>query len=199
MKRSLRIVVADDKPKMLAYFRETLEELGHRVAGEAQDGKELVQKTLAERPDLVITDIKMPLMDGIEAASAIYSELPIPVILVSAHHDSEFIERAEKDHVMAYLVKPIKSEHLDTAISIAVRRFEEFHTVSREAADLKQALEDRKIIERAKGVLMKQAGLEEEDAFKRLQDLASTKHQKMVEIARMILTMQDAFEPHRQT
>lgn len=194
MRRALRVVVADDNPKMLAYFRETLEELGHRVVGEAKDGRELVKTSLLEHPDLVITDIRMPLMDGIEAAREIYKESAIPVILISAYDAPELMDRAERDHIMAYLVKPIKSEHLETAIGIAIRRFEEFRTATREAADLRQALEDRKIIERAKGILMDRANLEEEAAFKRLQDLASNKHQKMVEIAKMILTMRDAFD-----
>ena len=199
MKRSLRVVVADDIPPMLRYFQETLEELGHRVVGEAQNGKELVERCLTEQPDLVITDIKMPLMDGIEAAKEIYRNSPVPVILVSAYHDPQLILRAEKDHVMAYLVKPIKGQDLETAIAIAVRRFDEFQALSTEAADLRQALENRKVIERAKGVLMKQTGLAEEDAFKRLQDLASNKHQKMIEIARTILDMEEAFEPKNET
>lgn len=196
MKRSLRVVVADDEPEMLTGIRETLEELGHRVVSTVANGKDLVEKCLAERPDLVITDIKMPGLDGIDAADEIYRQMPVPVILVSAYHDTELLERAEANHVvMSYLVKPIKRSHLEAAIGIAIRRFEQFRTVSREAVDLRQALVDRKIIERAKGIIMKQADLDEEDAFKRLQDLASTRHQKMIEIAKMILNMQDAFKP----
>jgi response regulator NasT len=198
MKRSLRVVIADDEPEMITYLRETLEEVGHRVASTAESGEELVAKCMAERPDLVICDIKMEGMDGIDAAKEIYRELPIPFILVSAYHDSQLLERAEADHIMAYLIKPIKKSHLEAAIGIAVRRFEQFQMLSREAKDLKQALEDRKIIERAKGILMKQAKLDEDDAFKRLQELASNKNQKMIEIARMILTMQNAFAPRKE-
>src|SRR5207244_3691974 len=116
------------------------------------------------RPDLVITDIKMPDMDGIDAASRIYRDAPVPVILVSAHHDAEFIRRAEAEHILAYLVKPIKQADLEPAIAIAMRRFEQFQALRREASDLKQALEDRKVIERAKGVLTKKANLGESDA-----------------------------------
>ena len=122
----------------------------------------------ATRPDLVITDIKMPDMDGIDAATQIYRERPIPVILVSAYHDPEFIRRAEADHILAYLVKPIKQADLEPAIALAMRRFEQFQALRKEAADLRQALEDRKVIERAKGILMKKAGLDEHDAFRRL-------------------------------
>ena len=195
MRRSLRIVVADDEPEMLTYFQETLQELGCRVVATAADGQALVELCRVERPDLVITDIKMPGLDGIDAAKEITAEMAVPVILISAYHDSELLERAETDHIMAYLIKPIKSPHLEAAIGIAIRRFRQFETFKKEAGDLKQALEDRKLIERAKGVLMKETGLDEEAAFKRLQELASTRHRKMAEIAGMILTMRDALEP----
>ena len=195
MKVSLRIIAADDEPEMLAYFKETLEELGHRVVGLAANGEELIAQSLRERPDLVIADVKMPGTNGIDAARELCHELPVPVILVSAYHDNGIMERAQAPTVMAYLVKPIKREDLKAAIVLAMRRFAEFQSLTKEAADLKQAMEDRKIIERAKGILMKQAKLDEGDAFKRLQDLASNKNQKMIEIAKMIVTMRDAFEP----
>ena len=195
MKVSLRIVAADDEPEMRAYFKETLEELGHRVVGLAANGEELITQSRKERPDLVIADIKMPGTNGIDAAREFCHELAVPVILVSAYHDNEIMERAQVPTVMAYLVKPIKREDLKAAIFLAMCRFAEFQSLKEEAADLKQALEDRKIIERAKGILMKQAKLDEGDAFKRLQDLASNKNQKMIEIAKMIVTMRDAFKP----
>jgi response regulator NasT len=194
MTEKLRIAVADDEPDMQEYFEKILPRMGHEVVAVAKDGRQLVEHTRETRPDLVITDIKMPGMDGIEAAEQIYSEgLPIPVILVSAYHDSELIERAERDHIMAYLVKPIKQADLEPAISLAMRRFQQFRAVQKEAADLRQALEDRKIIERAKGILMKRASLDEPDAFRRLQKLASDKNQRLVEIGRSIVTAQEAF------
>ena len=100
----------------------------------------------------------MPDMDGIDAARQIYRDCPIPVILVSAYHDQELVERAEEDHVLAFLVKPIKQADLEPAIAIATRRFEQFQALRQEAADLRQALEDRKLIEKAKGLLMKKGG-----------------------------------------
>ena len=121
-----------------------------------------------------------------------YRERPIPVILVSAHHEPELIARAEADHVLGYLVKPIKQADLAPAIGLAMRRFEQFEELRKEAADLRQALEDRKIIERAKGVLMKRAKLDEQAAFQRLQKLASEKSRKLVEIAQMILVAEEA-------
>jgi response regulator NasT len=193
MTRSLKIAVADDELDMRDYFQQILPVLGHQVVAVAKDGRELVELCRTARPDLVITDIKMPDMDGIDAASQIYRNGPVPVILVSAYHDPAFIRRAEADHILAYLVKPIKQADLEPAIAIATRRFEQFQALRKEATDLKQALEDRKVIEKAKGILMKKANLDEHDAFRRLQKLASDKNRKLIEIAQMILTAEEAF------
>ncbi|MFO0910685.1 MAG: response regulator [Isosphaeraceae bacterium] len=195
MTRSLRIAVADDEPDMRDWFRTILPLLGHEVVAVAEDGRDLIEKCREIHPELVITDIKMPDMDGIDAASQIYRNGPIPVILVSAYHDPELIQRAEGDHVLAFLVKPIKQADLEPAIAIATRRFEQFQALHKEAADLRQALEDRKFIERAKGLLMKKAGLDENEAFRRLQRLASDRNRKLVEVAHMILTAEEAFQP----
>jgi response regulator NasT len=194
MSRTLKIVVADDEPDMRDYFQQILPLLGHDVVGVGRTGRELVELCTAIHPDLAITDIKMPDMDGIDAASQIYRQAPIPVILVSAYHDPDFIRRAEADHVMAYLVKPIKQADLVPAIGLAMHRFDQFQALRKETTDLKQALEDRKVIEKAKGVLMKKAGLDEPAAFRRLQKLASDKNRKLLEIAQMILTAEEAFE-----
>jgi response regulator NasT len=198
MNRSLRIVVADDEPRMRDYFRKILPRLGHQVVGAAETGIELVEQCRSLQPDLVVTDIRMPDMDGIDAALEIYREQPIPVILISAHHDPELIKRAEADHILAYLIKPIKQADLEPAIAIAMRRFEQFQDLRKEALDLRQALEDRKVIERAKGILMKKADLNEHDAFRRLQKLASERNLKLVEIARVLVTAEEALQPPRK-
>jgi two-component system, response regulator PdtaR len=195
MTPALRIVVADDEPDMLDYYRKILPRLGHTVVAASATGEELIANCRTHRPDLVITDIKMPGLDGIDAAMKIYEEMPIPVILVSAYSNEQLIERAEADHIMAYLVKPIKKANLEPAISLAMRRFEQFEELRREASDSRQALEDRKIIERAKGVLMKELGLSEADAFRRLQKTASSKNQKLIELAHTVLSMQAAARP----
>jgi AmiR/NasT family two-component response regulator len=179
---------------MRYYFQKILPRLGHAVVAAAANGRQLVAEVRAHHPDLVITDIKMPDMDGIDAAKQIYREYPVPVILVSAYHDPELIERAEADHIMGYLVKPIKQADLAPAISLAMRRFEQFEALRREADDLRQALADRKIIERAKGLLMKKASLDEQGAFRRLQNLASEKNLKLVQLARMMVTAEEAYD-----
>jgi two-component system, response regulator PdtaR len=194
MSQSLRIVVADDEPEMRKYLSETLGAMGHSVVGAAANGVELLQKCEETAPDMVITDIKMPEMDGIEAAGRLSQTNPVPVILVSAHHDADLIARSLSGHVMAYLVKPIKRADLETTLALAVRRYKEFTALQQQATDLRQALEDRKVIERAKGILMKRAGLDEGDAFRRLQKLASDKNLKLVKIAEMIVTAEEAMQ-----
>lgn len=194
MNRSLRIAVAEDEPLMRTYLQETLTVLGHQVVLLAKTGRELVQEYQAHKPDLVITDVRMPDMDGLDAAAAIYANELLPIIVVSAHHDPDLIERAERNHVVAYLVKPIKQEDLAPAIAIAMRRFQEFQATRQEADNLRQALEDRKILERAKGILMKRTGLDEPEAFRRLQKLARDNNRKLVDIARNIVMAEEAFQ-----
>jgi len=194
MTKTLRISVADDEPEMREYFEKILTHMGHQVLSVAANGRELVDHCHQLQPDLVITDIKMPIMDGIEASTAISLERAIPIILVSAHHDQQLIERAEEDHIAAYLIKPIKQADLQTAIAIAIRRFEQFMALRDEADNLRQALEDRKIIERAKGHLMRKAGLDEQDAFRRLQKLSNEKNKKLVDVAQSILLAMEALE-----
>lgn len=139
MKRSLRIVVADDEADMRDYFQKSLKRLGHQVVAAAGNGQELIEQCRAQNPDLVITDIKMPQLDGIDAAQRIFHERAVPILLVSAFHDDALIERAEADHVMGYLVKPIKQADLETAVGLALRRFEEMQTLRQEVEKTVQA------------------------------------------------------------
>lgn len=193
MSHVLRIAVADDEPRMLQFYDMALGQLGHEVVVKAENGRMLLEECRNKHPDLVITDIKMPDMDGLEAVTQLRNEQPIPVILVSAFNDSDYVEKAVRSHVLAYLIKPIKKEDLGPAISLVMQRFKEFQALRQEAADLRQALEDRKVIEQAKGILMKRAGLSEPDAFKRLQLLSSQKSRKMIEVAKMLVMAEEAF------
>jgi response regulator NasT len=191
----LRIAVADDEQDMRDFFERMLPLCGHAVVSVAEDGRQLVEHCRALVPDLIITDIKMPDMDGIEAATEICRARAVPVILVSAYHDAELVERAAADHVMAYLVKPIGKSNLEPAITLAMRRFEQFQAIQKEAADLKQALADRKLIERAKGILMKVTGADEKEAFHRLQGLAAEHNQKLIDAAQTLLALERALAP----
>ena len=195
MTDKLRIAVADDEADMRDWFERILPTLGHQVVSVAETGLELAEHCRTLQPDLVITDIKMPDMDGIEAAQTICAERPVPIILISAYHDAELVERAEADHVLAYLVKPIGKAALGPAIGLAMRRFSELQELRKEAADLRQALADRHVIEQAKGVLMKVTHIDERTAFRRLQQLAADKNQKLIEAAQAVLALEKALRP----
>lgn len=191
----LRIAVADDEQDMRDFLERILPLCGHDVVCVAETGSELVADCQALKPDLVITDIKMPDMDGIEAAEQICREHPTPVILVSAYHTPDVVERAVGDYVMSYLVKPIGQADLVPAIALAFQRFQQVEALRQEAANLKQSLADRKVIEQAKGILMKCAGVDEKEAFQRLQRMASEKNQKLIEAARNVIAVELAFRP----
>jgi two-component system, response regulator PdtaR len=195
MNSSLRIAIADDEARMREYLWTSLERLGHQVVAGARTGRELIEQCRTHRPELVIADIKMPDMDGIEAAREICREEPLPFILITGFDDPEYIERATREYILAYLVKPVNEQALSPTIAIAMERFRQIQTLRKEADGWKQALEDRKIIERAKGIIMKRSGLDEPDAFRKLQKLASNKSQKLVEIARAITTAEEIYEP----
>ncbi len=195
MTKPLRIAVADDEQDMRDFFERMLPLCGHQVVAVAETGREFVEHCQALKPDLLITDIKMPDMDGIDAATIICKEQPVPVILVSAYHDPELIQRAEADYVMAYMVKPIGKADLEPTIALAMRRFRQFEAVRKEAADLRQALADRKVIEQAKGILMKTTSVDEKEAFHRLQQLASEQNKKLIDAANSVIALEKAFRP----
>jgi response regulator NasT len=194
MNHSCRIAVADDERDMREYFQEMLPALGHQVVAVAETGRQLIEKCQTCKPDLVITDIRMPDMDGLDAAAQLNLNRNIPVVLVSAYHNAEYLDRACKNHIMAYLIKPVKAPDLQVSIALALCRFEEYQKAAQEAADLRQALEDRKAIERAKGIVMRRMGLDELEAFRRLRKQASDSNLKFVEVAHRVLHAEETFQ-----
>jgi response regulator NasT len=196
---ALRIAVADDEPEVRQFFEELLPPLGHEVVTVAETGRQLVERCRSSRPDLVITDIRMPDMDGIEAAEEINRQQPVPVILVTGHHEADLLARASNDHIMAYLSKPAKPADLQAAISLAMLRFGHLQTLRLEASSLRQLLEDRKIVERAKGVVMKRLSLDETEAFGRLRKLSSNTNRKLVEVAQSVLDSNEVFQTLERT
>jgi response regulator NasT len=193
MKRPLRILVAEDERDTREYLLEMLNRMGHESAG-AETGRQLVELSQLTEPDLVLTDIKMPDMDGLEAAESInHNGREVPVVVVTAHHDPEFLRRAAASHVMAYLIKPVGPADVEAAVTIALARFEQYRQVRKEANDLKQALEDRKLIERAKGAIMKRLNVQEDEAFRRLRRVASDGNLRLSDAARRILTAEEVF------
>ena len=182
-----RVVIADDESIIRMDLREMLAALGYLVVGEAGDGVTAVNVAREVRPDLVIMDIKMPEMDGIEAAKVLTEERIAPVLLLTAFSQQELVRRAGEAGVVGYLVKPFGETDLAPAVEIAIARFKEFRTLEKEANDLRDTLETRKRVERAKGVLMQTQGLSESDAFRKIQKLSMNSRKSMREVADAIL------------
>src|SRR5262249_15632633 len=159
----------------------------------ASPGRELVEACRASLPDLIVTDVKLPDLDGIAAAAAVNASGPVPVVLISAHHGDELLSRLGDLPVLGYLIKPISEANLKAAVAVAMTRFRHFQALRQEAQDLKQALEDRKVIERAKGALMRRLRVDEEEAFRRLRQGAGRKNLKLVEIRRQANAAESVF------
>jgi len=189
----LRIAVADDEHDMRQFFQELLPHMGHQVAAVAETGRQLAECCRTVRPDVVVTDIKMPDMDGIEAAALVNRDREVPVVLVSAHTEGDLLARSGAEYIMSYLVKPVKPADLQAAITLAVARFEQYQRVRAEAAGLRQALEDRKLIEQAKGVVMRRLRIDETEAYHRMRKLSSHHNWKLVDLARRILESESIF------
>ncbi len=184
---SLRIVIADDEPIIRLDLRKTLENMGHQVVGEAGDGAKAVEVARELKPDIIILDIKMPEMDGIEAAKVITTEGVAPVLLLTAYSQKDLVDRAKDAGVFAYLVKPFKEADLLPAMEIAISRYEEFVELENEVTDLENKLDTRKAVDRAKGILMDQYGLKEQEAFRRIQVQSMNTRKSMREIAEAII------------
>lgn len=187
MATSLRILVAEDELLSAMALQAQLEALGHVVVGPAYNGRAAVDLARANPVDLAILDVRMPALSGLEAAQEIAAIQVVPVILLSGYSDPEIIEEATKAPVFHYLVKPVSMADLGPAIAVAMTRFNEWRDVRGEVHELEQKLEDRKLIERAKGLLMDARGLAEADAYRLLQKESQNRNQPMVEIARSIL------------
>ena len=185
---SLKAVIAEDEQLTRTIIRARLEKLGHTVVAEAGDGQQAIEATRLHKPDVVIMDIKMPVMDGIEAARAILAEAPCAILFLSSFNEQELVEQASETGALAYLMKPFRKEDLAPALEMAVRRFREIQSQRKEIEDLKETLETRKLIERAKGILMDRHNMSEEEAFKRIHFQARNQNKKMREIAQSIIT-----------
>jgi response regulator NasT len=187
-----RIVIADDEPLIRIDLRETLESLGYDVVGEAADGKHAVDLARTLRPDIVIMDIKMPEMDGIAALRVLTEENIAPVLLLTAYGEGELVQQASDAGAVAYLVKPFRQSDLQPQIEVALARFGELRTLRAELDDVREALSVRKLVERAKGLLMETQGLKEAEAFRRIQKLSMDTRKSMKEVAEAILLAHQA-------
>jgi two-component system, response regulator PdtaR len=183
----LRIVIADDESIIRLDLKKMLEEMGHSVVGEAPDGQRAIELARSLRPDVVILDIKMPVMDGLDAAKIISGEKIAPVMLLTAFSQGDLVNRARDAGVFAYLVKPFKESDLLPAIEIAVSRYLEVQGLENQVGDLQDKLETRKVVDRAKGILMEKLSLQEAEAFKRIQQQSMNTRKSMREIAEAII------------
>jgi AmiR/NasT family two-component response regulator len=189
-----RILIADDESIILMDLREMLTNLGYLVVGEANDGQSAVNMAREVRPDLVVMDIKMSGLDGIEAAKILTEEKIAPVLLLTAYSQQDLIERATAAGVVGYLVKPFRESNLAPAIEVTMARFQEFQVVQKDVVDLKEALETRKVVDRAKGILMDTQGLSEQEAFRRIQKMSMNTRRAMKDIAEAIVLAHDVQE-----
>jgi len=183
----IRLVIADDEPIIRMDLKTILEEMGHSIVGEAADGQKALELTRSLRPDVVIMDIKMPVMDGLNAAKRISEEKIAPVVLLTAYSQKDLIERAKDAGVFGYLVKPFQESDLLPAIEIALSRYLELHDLESTVGNLEEKLETRKIIDRAKGVLMDKNHLSETEAFRTIQQKSMNSRRSMKEIAEAII------------
>jgi len=194
MKDSLKILIAEDEFVIRETLKLYVNELGHQVIAEAYDGRTAIKKALEYDPDLIIMDINMPNMDGIKAIGEINKRKIIPSIIVSAYHEQKLIERANKKGVVNYLLKPIDMNDLKVAIDISMNNFLKLENIKLELTDTKQALEDRKYIERAKGILMDHLNISEAESMKRLQKMSRDKNKKLVVIAKKVINAGSLFD-----
>jgi AmiR/NasT family two-component response regulator len=182
-----RVLIAEDEALIRLDLKEMLEEEGYDVVGEAGDGETAVRLARDLRPDLCVLDIKMPGLDGLAAAERITEERLSPVLILTAFSQKDLVERAAQTGAMGYLVKPFQKSDLIPAIDIAVARYQELVALEAEVGDLEQRLETRKLVDRARGLLMDQYGMSEKDAFRFIQKTAMDRRLQMADVARKIV------------
>jgi two-component system, response regulator PdtaR len=197
----VNVLIAEDDPVIALGLVERVRSLGHEAVGPAADGAEAVELARASTPDLYLFDIEMPNLDGLKAAQRLAAEgLRRPVVVITGVEDESLVERSIASGVGAYLTKPIDTRELQAALALTAARHQEFEQLEAEVDRAQQALEDRKLVERAKGLLMSALDLSEQDAFRRLQTTARERNLKLAEVAARIVEQQSLLEPkHMRT
>lgn len=193
MMQKLRILLADDEALIRLDLREMLTEAGHEIIGEAANGQEAVQLAQELRPDIVIMDVKMPVMDGLTAAQQITERGIAPVLLLTAYSQQDIIARATEAGVIAYLVKPVREQQLFPAIEVAVSRFRAWQELGRELDELKESLATRKLVDRAKGILMTAHKMTEQEAYRKMQQFSMAKRISLKKLAEEIIAANEKY------
>ncbi|MBL5981083.1 Fis family transcriptional regulator [Petrotoga sp. 8T1HF07.NaAc.6.1] len=191
--KDLKVLVAEDEYLILMGLKSNLENLGYKVVGEATNGEELIKLALEKKPDMIIADINLPVMDGLEALRRISEKVFIPTLIVSGYDDEELIDKAKNLGVLGYLIKPIDESDLKAEIEIALSRFEDIKNLKNELEVTKETLESRKLIEKAKGIVMERLRLNEEESMKFLQKKSRNSNKKLVDVAQEIIEADKAF------
>ena len=187
MLKKLKILLADDEAILRLDLREMLTDAGHEVIAEASKGEDAVKLARELKPEFIIMDVKMPVMDGLTAAKLITAENIAPVLLLTAYSQQDIVEKASEAGVIAYLVKPIREEQLFPAMEIAEKRFLEMQKLNAELAQLKDSLETRKLLDRAKGILMAAHGMTEQEAYRKMQQFSMAKRIYLKALAESII------------
>lgn len=189
----MRVLIAEDETIIRLDVRALLERAGHEVVAEARDGQEAVALAAEHAPDLIVMDVRMPHMDGIEAAREISRARPVPIVMLTAYAEADLVARASEAGAFGYLVKPFREVDLLPAIDTARARFDELDALRAETADLAEALASRKAVERAKGILMRQDGIDEAEAFRRIRAASQKTGKPMRVVAEaLVATLGDA-------
>ncbi len=183
----MRVLIADDDPIIRLDLRQMLENLDYEVVGEAGDGVQAYEVAAETKPDVCVLDVKMPLLDGIECASKLIDEGIAPAVLLTAYSDQELIDRAKQAGVFGYLVKPFKPSDLPPAIEVARSRYEQNMQLSKEVGSLQEKLETRKLVDRAKGIIMVDLNVNEAEAYRRIQQQSMNLRKSMREVAEAII------------
>lgn len=192
---ALKVLLTHGKEDARDVLRAALNQLRSQDIWFCSTGREMIELAQQHAPDLIITGVDLPDIDGPTALVEISQTRTIPAIVITQQSSLEHVQRALEDHVMAYLLEPIQAQEILPTIYLVLRRFEQFQELEQENESLKQALSDRKVIERAKGILMKRAGIDEETAYKRLRRMATDNRMKIAEAADRVLSVADLLEP----
>ncbi|MBI5523743.1 MAG: response regulator [Desulfarculus sp.] len=195
---SLGVLLVEDEAVQALALEQALRDLGHRVLGLAGDGRQACELCRQLRPDLVLMDIGLPGMDGIEAARVMSLERPLPVVLITAHADRRFLERARRANVHSYLLKPVETAVLGPAMDLAHHNFTRESELRREVTDLRESLHARKVLARAQGLLMDQHHIGEQEALRRLREMAQVRGLELVQAAQEVLGAQQPLRPPRR-
>ncbi|MEX2671279.1 MAG: response regulator [Phycisphaeraceae bacterium] len=187
-----RILIAEDEHLVAAALADSLTTLGYEVVGPVADGEQVVALAREQQPQLALLDIRMPRMDGLDAAAEL-NEMQIPVVIVSAYSDPEYLSRGANLGVFGYVLKPVTVEDLRVNIAVAWSRYQQQHQLRDEVQGLKMAMENRKLVERAKGLLMTRLNITEPEAMKRLQKQARDSRRNMADLARAIIETDQLF------